>query len=331
MDASQIRFIGRHIKKKGMEYFSYSGCGFEFVLIPKEKKIGFALSLVSELNDHDSQYIAFYLNDVFYSKEKLIEGENKVNVELESSDKEVLVRVIKLNEVYLSAIYLKDIVLRNGSYGKLKEEKKKLIEFYGDSLTCGYGVIDYHGPTFKMETEEFNKTYAYLVAKELDMNYSVVARSGISISLLIYVQTPFNDIYETVDMFDKCEERKTIDYAVINLGSNDDGAYSLIKDDIEREKARASFKYDYHRLIERIIKDNPRVKILITYKLAPMQKDIIDLIKEIYLEVSSKYDNQFKLVEFVSNTDGANSHPYYTGQENAAKVLVKAIKELERE
>ena len=329
MDYNKIRFIGRHIQKNGKEYFSYSGCGFEFVVIPRANSCSISLSLIGEVNEHDSQYIAIYINDVFHSKEKLNIGLNSISLSLDNIIDKALIRVIKLNEAYLSSIYLEDIVLSNAEFGDIEPSKKELIGFFGDSLTCGFGLIDWHGEEFKMETEEFIKTYAYLATQELDMDYSVVARSGISLALPIYINKLFGEIYDTVDMFDRCVPDRKLDYAVINLGANDNSALFQNYKEEERPQALGLFKDKYIDLVNRIIKDNSGVVIIMVFNMLSLTEQIENAIKEIYQHISSTHKN-CKLVKLVPNSDGGCCHPYMTAHEENAKLLAEAIKEISK-
>ncbi len=327
MNIDLVRFIGRHINKNGREYFSYSGCGFEFVLVPQANNCSFTLSLMSELHDHNTQYIAIYLNDIFYSREQLVSGLNKVTINLNDS-KETLVRVIKLNETHMSSIYLDDIILSNAEFVKLEPSKRKKIGFFGDSITCGYGIDDFKGTQFKTETEWFNKSYAYLTAEQLGMDYTVVARSGISIGIKIYVEQLFNEIYDTVDMFNKCETEKDLDYAVINLGTNDCNAYFENTKDEDKESALKKFIDEYMLLVERIIKDNPKVKLVLCYGMCHIKDIIVSSLEKINKMIHDRYFNACVLVGFEYNEDGANAHPYKTAHVEYAKKLVDIIKNI---
>ena len=323
MNLNNVRFIGRHLYKEGKVYFSYSGCGFEFAIIPQENcSVSFVLK--SDLREHDAQYFGIYVNDVFYSKEKLTEGINRVSIKLENVSGYTEIRVIKYNEVYLSAIHLEDIVLQNASFAELKPRNKKLIGFFGDSITCGYGLDEFKGIGFKAHTENFSLDYAYLAAKELDFDYTVIARSGISIGIKIWIDQLFNEIYDTVDMFEKCPVEHNLDYAVINLVTNDNGGYYQVAKD--KEKALEEFHQEYYKLVERIIKDNPDVKIVITYGMCYLAELFMDEMKKVYEYLSKRFKNQFRLLEFKPNDDGADGHPYKTSHAENAKLLVEAIK-----
>ena len=323
MEKEKIRFLGRHLKKQGREYFAFSGTGFEFVLLPCARSYSFALCLESELREHDSQYIGIYLNGEFHAKKKLVSGKNLIEIPLNVACEQLHVKVIKLNEVYLSSLYLEDILLDNAELGELPP-RKKLIGLFGDSITCGFGLLDYHGESFSMESEDFSKTYGFLAAESLGMDCYAVARSGISLTLLIYCDTPFTRIYDTVDMFEKCPLGQPLDYAVINLGTNDHGCYCIMKEE-EKEKALKEFSEEYYRLLERIVQDNKGVKLVLASNLIEIQECFLDAMKEAGNRIESKYGNPCRFVKFAPNSDGADNHPYMDAHKEAGALLAQTI------
>ena len=330
MDYSCIRFIGRHVKKNNLEYFSYSGSGFEFAVTPTYFDCSIELSLISETREHDFQYIAIFINDKFHSKEKLKSGQNVRKIFLSGASKLNIIKVIKLNEAYLSSIYLENIILNKASFSEIKTSNKKIIGFFGDSITCGFGLTDYHGQEFKMETEDFTKTYAYLASNSLDMDYSVVARSGISIAIPIFVDKTFGEIYDSVDMIIKCQEDRKLDYAVINLGTNDNSAYYQLVKDKEKPRALELFKNRYIALVDKIIEDNPHVKIVMFYNMLSLLEEIENAILDVFAALNKKHKNDIRLLKGIPNSDGACSHPYRTAQKKNARLLVDIIKEIEK-
>ena len=328
MELDKIRFIGRYILKEGKPYFSYSGCGFSFNIHPLNNVFSITLSLSSFLREEDAQYIGIYVNDILHSKEKLIKGNNQINITLENSHEEVNITVIKLNETHISSIYLEDIILDDAVFLEIKPSNKPIIGFFGDSLTCGFGLIDLHGEVFKSSTEEFNKAYPYLTTKALDMDYTVIAKSGISIGIKVYCDLLFNEIYDTVDMFDKCSTKDHLSYAVINLGANDNSALKEVVKKEDRPSSLITFKKEYLKLVDHIIKDNPGVKLVLCQGMMDLFPEIVDLIKEIKEYIVTHYDNKCVMVIFKSNYDGASNHPYMTAHQEYSEVLVKAIKSL---
>ena len=317
-----IRFIGRHVIKNGKEYFSYSGCGFEFVVIPEFKDCLVEIKLTSVINGHDDHYVAIFVDDVFYRNEKLVVGPGTISLLI---DKKAVIKLIKLNEGYLSSIYLDDIVLHNGKMDEIEPSEKKLVGFFGDSITCGYGLLGYHENVFKTETEDFTKSYAYLGCFYANMDYSVVARSGISIAIPIYQSKLFEEIYDTVDMFEKCREDRKLDFAVINLGTNDNNGYREIVKDQDKPQALETFKKKYIELVEKIIKDNPGVKLILCYDMIELLPEFVNAISDVYQYVCNNFENKCKLLKYVSNMDGANFHPYKTAHEESGKLLSQIL------
>ena len=262
----------------------------------------------------------------FFRKEKLIEGENQFSFKINDKNNVTRVRVVKLNETYVSSLYLKNIELQNAKYADVRLEKKKLIEFYGDSLTCGYGNLGKNTEGFKTSTEDFTKTYAYLASFALKMDYSVIARSGISAALKIYCDKTFYEIYDTVDMYKKCDVNYHVDYAVINLGTNDMVAYNELDN---KAGAEDVFFAAYKSLVDKIVSHNKDVKFILCTRMATLpNEDIEEQIKNIVKYIRKTYLNPVKLVEFVPNDLGSSFHPNILAHKESAKKLVEAIKSL---
>ncbi len=327
MGKEKIRFLGRHIKKQGREYFAFSGTGFEFTLLPHGRACSFLLCLESEIREYESQFIAIYVNGAFHAKKKLAKGRNLIEVRLDNPPTPARVKFLKLNEVCLSSLYLEDLVLKDAELGELPPPRRR-IGFFGDSLTCGYGVLDYHGESFSMEGEDFSHAYAYLAAESLGMDPVVIARSGISLALKIYCDVPFPEIYDTVDMFEKCPIEDGLDCAVINLGTNDWGRFCQLQEK-EKEGALSFFKKEYISLLERIIGDNPNVKLVLCQGMVAIGDSLAKAIQEAGERIQERHGNPCRFLSFSPNSEGADNHPYKNAHEEAGRLLAKAIQEME--
>ncbi len=103
--------------------------------------------------------------------------------------------------------------------------KKRKIEFYGDSITCGYGNEDITGKDSRTGHFENNYlTYGAITARHFDAQFSCIANSGIGI-MVSWFPTIMPDIYDLTDPHDnktKWDFKKyTPDIVVINLFQND--------------------------------------------------------------------------------------------------------------
>ena len=322
-----IRFLGKHLNIDGKELFSFSGSGFELNVIPHAKNNKVTFYFLSEINEDEKQYVSIFINNKRYKKERLTSGKQQITISINDLNK-TLIKVIKETETCVSNLYLEDIVLQNASIDENTPLNKPLIGFFGDSLSCGYGLLDYHGTTYNTEYQEESIAYPHLCVEKLDMDYLIVARSGISVALKIYVNKLIEEIYDTVDMTRKCQYDRKLDYAVFNLGTNDNGAYSLLNDEKEKKKAIKTFKKEYIDFIEMVIKDNPGVKIVILYDMVCLLDETINVIKEVYQYIKEHHDNQIEILRLSQNADGACGHPYYPAHEEAASMLAEVIEKM---
>jgi lysophospholipase L1-like esterase len=105
------------------------------------------------------------------------------------------------------------------------KSKKKKIEFYGDSITCGYGNEVQNGKDSGTGHFENNYlTYAALTARHFDSQYSCIAKSGIGITVSWFpkIMPEVYDLINPNDPNSKWDFKKyTPDIVVINLLQND--------------------------------------------------------------------------------------------------------------
>lgn len=67
----------------------------------------------------------------------------------------------------------------DGEFLQADAPKDRIIEFVGDSYTCGFGTENsIRTDPFKLETENQNKTYACIVSRYFDADHIAVAHSG---------------------------------------------------------------------------------------------------------------------------------------------------------
>src|SRR5699024_5880932 len=104
--------------------------------------------------------------------------------------------------------------------------KKRKIEFYGNSITNGFGIEDYEGGHGGQSLYENNyKTYAAIVARHFDAQVHCIAKSGVG--MLKGTTLPnMPEMYDRIDPFgnDKALwdfSNYTPEVVVINLLQND--------------------------------------------------------------------------------------------------------------
>ena len=149
-----------------------------------------------------------------------VSGQTEVQLGYVSSGKHT-VRFIKVTGHTLATAQLYSMTY----YGKVSEtapaDNKMYIEFVGDSISCGWGVIGENGGEYS--DQDGSLAYPYLLARALNADYSVTALSGQGVvsggvcnMTKGYVRTsPLRDDTKMYGF-----ERKA-DVVVVNIGTND--------------------------------------------------------------------------------------------------------------
>jgi Carbohydrate esterase 2 N-terminal len=102
---------------------------------------------------------------------------------------------------------------------------KRKIEFYGNSITCGYAMEDSTGnDSWHGYFENNYLSYAAITARHFDAQYSCIAKSGIGI-MLSWFPLIMPEMYDRLDATDPDSKwdfnNYTPDIVVINLFQND--------------------------------------------------------------------------------------------------------------
>jgi hypothetical protein len=103
--------------------------------------------------------------------------------------------------------------------------KKHKIEFFGNSITCGYAVEDSSGKDRGTAPYENNYvSYAAITARYFNAEYYCIARSGIGVTISWFPQT-MPEMYDLIDGNDKTRKwdfsKYQPDVVVVNLFQND--------------------------------------------------------------------------------------------------------------
>lgn len=138
-----------------------------------------------------------------------------------------VVEVAKKTEAMVGSIVLKEILV-DGKPSTPLAAKNRRIEFIGNSITCGYGILDSvkeHG--FSPKTEDFSATFAALAAENLRADAHTVCYSGKGVvrnydgSSTETIPTLFRRAVLAPDARPWKHSRWKPDVVVVDLGTND--------------------------------------------------------------------------------------------------------------
>jgi carbohydrate esterase-like protein/GDSL-like lipase/acylhydrolase family protein len=131
-------------------------------------------------------------------------------------------------------------ISEEGSVEAKSPEKKRKIEFYGNSITAGYAVEDTTGGDSPDSTYTNNYlSYASLIARHYDAEYHCTSKGGIGITIS-WFPLIMPEAYDRLDPLDPSSQwnfsRYQPDIIVINLMQND--SWLVYKPDHSEFKAR---------------------------------------------------------------------------------------------
>ncbi|MBQ8752376.1 MAG: hypothetical protein IJZ13_04650, partial [Clostridia bacterium] len=228
LDNPALKYTGRTMVVPGEAYLDWSASGLELAVTGGTVE---AQLYGVDLGDNNQRvYMAVYVNGrrtkTFYLENGLAWytlaetlPENTVSA----------VRLVRLTEASQGKASLFDLKV-TGKLAPRPADKPHRIEWIGDSLTCGYGVLGAsQADPFLASTEDVTKTYAWLCAEALNAEMSVVAASGYGIGsnwagkeeqLIPDVFPYYNSLSRSIT--EKWEySRYQPELVVINLGTND--------------------------------------------------------------------------------------------------------------
>lgn len=341
---TNVRTIGRTGWLNDTLWMVHSGSGAEFTFLGTTATVTL-LGDSTVLANSDSQvHFAIYVNGEEVVNDMMNKLEKTYTVFESDVEEQCTIKILKLSESAQSTMGIKSIEVTAKGEIAPTENKEKLIEFIGDSITCGYGVEDENRDNhFKTGTENATKAYAYKTAQALGADYSLVSFSGYGI-VSGYTATATKVPEQTVPQYyeklgfsygaylgEKPDDyawdfsKRQPDVIVLNLGTNDD-SYTGAKSERQEE-----YVTGYIDFLKTIRKNNPDATIICSLgimgdRLFPSVSKAMQMYKmesgdtNIY---SLKFDVQ-------SAADGyaADWHPTEATHTKAAEKLTAEIKKI---
>lgn len=338
-----VKLLGRTFFEFDRLYCALSGTGFEFTFTGTKCSItvvGDSNSTNSSMADNHAR-VGIYVNGERVIDDMVDNAEEVYNVFESGEPQEVTVSLVKLSESPMSTIAVTDINV-TGTPIKPTPDKEKLIEFIGDSITCGYGADDPDkSHSFSTKTEDVTKAYAYKTAQALDTDYSMVSFSGYGIisgysdgETKVPQQTvpkyytklgysgAANGLFSPAAIGWDFSKRQP-DIIVINLGTNDD-SYTLNHKDRQEEYSAA-----YTEFLKTVREKNPGAKIVCAFgvmgdRLFPYVEQAVE---NYTAETGDSNISTLKFdVQQASDGYSADWHPSITTHDKAAAKLTEYLK-----
>lgn len=339
-DDSKVRALGRTLFLNNIRYLSWSCSGIEFIFEGTE--ISMEIWTDWELDEPWKEifqgYMAVFVNDeeVPYARFAIGSGTNSYTIYKSDKREKVKIRVVKLSEAAFDKIGIVSISADGEMFPT--EPKQRLIEFIGDSITCGFGIEGKSGTEgFRTETENPHINYAALTARSFGADLNLISWSSIGVYSSWSDDDKPNDSWLMPMLYDHTDiglegtlgmkpilwdfEKNQPQVIVINLGTND---VSYTKDIPERLDG---FEQAYEDFLLHIRKKNPSAYIICTLG---MMGD--ELFPNIEKAVNRAGDSRIFALRFDVQCDedgiGSEGHPNSVTHKKAAEKLSEKISEI---
>lgn len=357
-DIQDLFVLGRTTKERNPLTLFWTGSGIECNVKARELWIEIEADY-----DMYEPWISIIIDGAYISRRMVEKGKQWICV-FRNMNPEIVKNIKVLKEVQAMPEDEKHCLqihnLRtDGSFEKV-EEKPYKIEFIGDSITSGEGSIgakqeeDWISMWFSTQNN-----YAVMIAQALNADYHIISQSGWGV-YSAWDNNPHNnlpDYYEQVCGVIKGNRNRELgagelndfkswqpDAIVVNLGTNDDGAFHSPKwqdevtgesheqrmnaDGTYEEASIKEFKHAVYAFLKKLRKYNPNAQILWVYGMLGMpMKDFIEAVIKCYKEQERDTKVEFLLLQDTTEeTIGARQHPGVLAHKAAAKVLIEEIK-----
>lgn len=327
---NHVYTIGRTgIDQNNRLYFANSCSGFEVRFDALNDNASFKATVLSTIaSPYTSQYIKVYIDGVYYRTIELKANQQTIEINNAFLKGEHYLKVVKLNEAAFTKIALIDVEGKNIQFKTHPGNNKKTIEFYGDSITCGYGNLEGDRTGFKTETEDGTVAYTQLTADLLSMNNSVIGYSGISLAM-----SPFNstftmmDKYTTIDGTNEWDfSKRDVDVVVINIGTNDNTKYRTLFGQ-DKENGLNTFFENYKTLVDDLSVKYENAKFFFAYNMMlEISNDLVLCMQGVANHINDSLVNpKVFLVEFEPDNKGVDGHPSEAGHRKHAEKLALEI------
>lgn len=360
-DAGNMKILGRTLVHTGentgrrARYLCYSGSYVEFTFTGRSLSCELLSDYCEDQTDGTQYpcYMALYLDHQLVRRFSLMpgrhiypllsEGDVRKRDDLEGNDSEedlrtMVVCLVKESEVQYASSGILAFYTDEEAEIRPTDKKDRKIEFIGDSITCGYGVLGKPENLFSTETESADDAFAVQCARALDADYQLVSFSGIGV-ISRYIEPeenePLTDVLmpalyphtdavlakrygwrpESWDFSSFCPQ-----VVVINLGTNDDSYTRGIREREER------FEEEYCEFVRNIHRRNPGAEIVCTFgvmsqRLLPRVEEAVQRLSESGVPVRMHREEPI----LPGEVTGCDGHPSAQRQRKMAESLTEFL------
>ena len=315
---NKIKIRGRHTVSGGYLAFDWSNSGIAFNF----HGTGFMLSLGEYKADQPAYVKVIIDGGARRQRFAVSNGNEKIIIE-GLNDRRHRVEILKVTEGSAKLLFGELTLFGNEAALNLPPfNRPRRIEYIGDSITCGYGVLGRSvDPGYLTYQQDGTYSYAYLTSEALaaDGRYICISGKGIVCNCEGNREDVKAGQYYEYQTYEGgvCDDGWQADVVVINIGTNDCGGPA----------GKEEFTSAGIDLISKVRARYPGSEIIWMYGM--MSEFYLETIRDMIRTVSET-DKKVHMLYVESmfgreNETGANGHPNVHADIRASSLLVKKI------
>ena len=226
------------------------------------------------------------------------------------------VKIVRATQENIGSFKVQGLLI-NGNYLKTENTRSLAIDFYGDSITVGYGTDTIPADGDWVKYSNGTQAYAFLTAEALKANYNIFAYAGIG----FYADSNGNTNNNMMKQLDGFAYNKNADVTVINLGTNDLSQLS-VAGGLEK------LKIEFVAFLQKIREQHPGSAIVLAYGMMNDSSNMKTLISHAVTSFYENGDGNIYSVQLPKGTSGGHGHPNTAQQAAAANVLTPFLQKV---
>ncbi len=323
-----VRFHGRTAVKDGGVYMPWSAGGFTVRFYGTELRATLAANNTEVENGRP--YVRVFVDGEQEERFGLFEPQSDVLLAAGLAEGEHTVTVLKCSEASRSHIVLHALSADGALLAPPPCDTTRRMQFIGDSITTGYGVLASPEQTeFTTAEQDALAGYAMQVADALHAEAQLFAISGYAIH-----QSPFGrpipPLYRFVDGAGACElpwdfDRFQPDITVVNLGTNDHAWFcNECAAHLSEEERHRAIEEAYYNFLKELQKIHPYSRFLCV--IGMMYVFVIeDVARAVARAAAEGVDARFQRLPLAE--EWRVGHPALSTHKTAADILTPLIAE----
>lgn len=345
----KINWYGRTyentIGENKMRSFNHTASGFEVKFVGTSLEATFYANITSYGAAVSSiqPYISVFIDDDNPLKAKsfaVTKGEKTITLADGLENKEHTIKVLKRTEQTVNSYGDSALGLINistdGTFKTPTTASPRKIEFFGDSITAGYGMLAQSGANeFTTSTEDGVSNYAGLTSYMLDTQFNSLTASGWAMDKNPWNNNKIPQVFNQIDFSNSTAwdfNNYVTDVAVINLGTNDNARLSGLTGNA-LVTAKAEYLSAYKEFVQKLLDTYSNVKVVCIYGglMCPDDAPVYDGFKEMLdsMKADGKEVYSLKLNAFDGyQEDMRLGHPGKQTNKAAAKQLAAYISQI---